>query len=167
MNQFQILLFLKWFEKIQLIFINHEFNKEKTEIDKWNMNFNNLMNYKYEHDLWINNILILIRTNQHQHKNIMLIKYEIQNNWLFYYNNFIISNFKFLQFKIFEFAYNVVIAEHSNHVKIYEIAQQFYYWFMMHDFVRKYVQFCSICTWEKTWHTKKQDVLKFLSVFMW
>ena len=37
----------------------------------------------------------------------------------------------------------------------------------MHDFVRKYVQFCLTCTWEKSWHTKKQDVLQFLSVSMW
>ena len=59
-----------------------------------------------------------------------------------------------------------MIAEHSNHTKIYEIAQQFYYWLMMHDFVRRYVQFCSTCVQEKTWHAKKQDVLQFLSVFM-
>ena len=37
----------------------------------------------------------------------------------------------------------------------------------MHDFVQKYVQFCSTCTQEKSWHTKKQDVLWFLSVFIW
>ena len=79
------------------------------------------MNYKYEHDLWINNILILIRTNQHQHKNIMLIECKIWNNWLFYYNNFVVLNFKFLWFKILEFAHNVMIAEHSNHAKIYKI----------------------------------------------
>ena len=33
-NQFWILLFLKWFEKIWFIFTNHEFNEEKTETDK-------------------------------------------------------------------------------------------------------------------------------------
>ena len=38
---------------------------------------------------------------------------------------------------------------------------------MMHDFVRKYVWFCLICVWEKTWHAKKQDILQFLSVLMW
>ena len=35
---------------------------------------------------------------------------------------------------------------------------------MIHDFVRRYVQFCSTCIQEKSWHTKKQDVLQFLSV---
>ena len=38
---------------------------------------------------------------------------------------------------------------------------------MIHDFVRKYVWFCSTCAQEKTWHVKKQDVLQFLPVFMW
>ena len=37
---------------------------------------------------------------------------------------------------------------------------------MMHDFVRRYVQFCLICAQEKTWHAKKQDVLQLLSVSM-
>ena len=37
---------------------------------------------------------------------------------------------------------------------------------MMHDFVWKYVQFCSTCTQEKNWHAKKQNVLWFLFVFM-
>ena len=57
----------------------------------------------------------------------MLIKYKIQNNKLFYHNNFVISNFKFLQFKILEFAYNITIAEYSDHMKTYEIVQQIYY----------------------------------------
>ena len=85
----------------------------------------------------------------------MLTECEIQNNWLFYHNNFVILNFEFLQFKILEFAHNIMIAEHSNHVKTYEIVQQIYYWFIMHDFIRKYVQFCSIYAQEKTWHVKK------------
>ena len=51
----------------------------------------------------------------------MLAEYEIQNNWLFYCDNLIISNSEFLRFKILEFVHNVAIAEHSNHVKIYEI----------------------------------------------
>ena len=53
MNWFQVLLFLEWFEKIQLVFMNHELNEEKAEINKWNMNLDNLMNYEYVHDSWI------------------------------------------------------------------------------------------------------------------
>ena len=85
---------------------------------------------------------------------------------MFYHDNFVILNFKFLWFKILEFAHDITIAEHSNCAKTYEIVQQVYYWFIMHDFVRKYVQFCSICAWEKTWHVKKQNVLWFLFVSM-
>jgi len=86
---------------------------------------------------------------------------------LFYYNNFIILNFEFLRFKILEFAHDVAIAEHSDCMKIYKIVQQIYYWFIMHDFIRKYVWFCLTCIQEKSWHMKKQNVLWFLSVFMW
>ena len=57
----------------------------------------------------------------------MLIECEIQNDRLFYHDNFVISNSESLRFKILEFAHNAVIAEHSDHVKIYEIVQQVYY----------------------------------------
>ena len=86
---------------------------------------------------------------------------------MFYHNNLVILNFEFLRFKILEFAHDIMIAEHSDCVKIYKIVQQVYYWFMMHDFVWKYVQFCSTCVQEKNWHAKKQDVLQFLFIFMW
>ena len=36
----------------------------------------------------------------------------------------------------------------------------------MHDFVKKYVWFCSTCIQKKSWHTKKQDVLQLLPVSM-
>ena len=149
-NWFWILLSLKQFEKIQLVFTNHELNEEKAEIDKWDMNLDDLMNYKYIHDSWIQSILIMIKTDQWQHKEITLIECKIWNDWLFYWNNLIVSNFKFLWFKILEFVHDVIITEHSDHAKIYEIVQQVYYWFMMHDFVRKYVWFCSTCAWEKS-----------------
>ena len=101
--------------------MNHKLNKEKAEINKWNMNFDNLMNYKYVHNSWIQLILITIKISQQQHKKIMLAECKIQNDWLFYQDNLIILNFEFLQFKILEFAHNAVIAEHSDHTKIYEI----------------------------------------------
>ena len=77
-----------------------------------------------------------------------------------------ISNSEFLWFKNFEFVYNIMIVEHSDCMKTYKIIQWIYYWFMMHDFVRKYVWFYLIYIWKKTWHAKKQDVLWFLSVLM-
>ena len=85
---------------------------------------------------------------------------------MFYHNNLVISNSELLQFKILEFAHNVTIAEHSDHMKIYEIVQQVYYWSIMYNFVWKYVWFCSTCIQEKSWYVKKQDVLQLLSVFM-
>ena len=123
MNWFQVLLFLKWFEKIQLVFINHELNEKKAEINKWDMNLDDLMNYKYMHDSWIQLILITVKTSQQQHKEIMLAECKIQNDWLFYQNNLVVLNFELLQFKILEFAHDIVIAEHSDHAKIYKIVQ--------------------------------------------
>ena len=128
--------------------MNYEFNEEKAEIDKWDMNLDDLMNYEYVHDSWIQLILTAVKISQQQHKKIMLIKYELQNNWLFYCDNLVILNFESLRFKILEFAHDVTIAEHSNHAKIYKIVQQIYYWFIMHNFVRKYVQFYSTCIQE-------------------
>ena len=52
-NQFQVLLFSKKFEKIWLVFINYELNEEKAEINKWDMNFNDLINHEYIYDSWI------------------------------------------------------------------------------------------------------------------
>ena len=79
----------------------------------------------------------------------MLIECKLWNDWLFYWDNLVVLNFEFLWFKILEFAHDIMIAEHSNHVKIYEIIQWVYYWSIMHDFVRKYVWFYSICIWKK------------------
>ena len=86
---------------------------------------------------------------------------------MFYCDNFVISNFKFLRFKILEFVHDVTIAEYSDCTKIYEIIQQVYYWFMMHDFIQKYIWFCLTCIQEKNWHMKKQNVLQFLFISMW
>ena len=96
MNQFQVFLFSEQFEKIQLAFTNYKLNKEKAEIDKWNINLNNLMNYEYVHDSWIQSILITVKISQQQHKEITLTECKMQNNQLFYHDNLIISNFKFL-----------------------------------------------------------------------
>ena len=60
------------------------------------MNLDNLINYEYAHDSWIQLILIVIKINQQQHKKIMLIEYELQNDWLFYWNNLVILNSEFL-----------------------------------------------------------------------
>ena len=64
MNWFQVLLSSEWFEKIWLVFINHELNKEKAKINKWDMNLDNLMNHEYAHDSWIQLILITVKIDQ-------------------------------------------------------------------------------------------------------
>ena len=121
MNWFWVLLSSKQFKKIQLVFTNHELNKKKAEINKWDMNLDDLMNYEYVHDSWIQLILTAVKISQQQHKKIMLIKYELQNNWLFYCDNLMILNSEFLWFKIFEFAHDVAVAEYSDYAKTYEI----------------------------------------------
>ena len=60
--------------------MNYKLNEEKIEINKWDMNFDDLMNYEYMHDSWIQSILTAVKTDQQQHKEIMLAECEIQNN---------------------------------------------------------------------------------------
>ena len=95
-NWFQILLFPEWFEKIQLVFMNHKLNEEKAEINKWDMNLDDLMNYEYAHNSWIQSILTAVKINQWQHKEIMLTECKMQNNQLFYHSNLVILNSEFL-----------------------------------------------------------------------
>ena len=58
-NWFWVLLSSEQFEKIQLVFMNHKLNEKKFEIDKWDMNLDDLMNYKYVHDSWIQSISLV------------------------------------------------------------------------------------------------------------
>ena len=53
-NWLWILLLFEWFEKIQLVFnCNNEFDdiNLNKNIDKWDINFENLLKHEYEHDL--------------------------------------------------------------------------------------------------------------------
>ena len=65
-NQLQILLSLKQFEKIWLVF-NHnnkfdDINLSKN-INKWDMNLEDLLKHEYEHDLWIFKIMNAIKND--------------------------------------------------------------------------------------------------------
>ena len=53
-------------------------------INKWDINFENLLKHEYEYNLWISEIINAIKNDQQQHKNIMLAEYEIQNDQLYY-----------------------------------------------------------------------------------
>ena len=77
---------------------NDEFDdiKLSKNIDKWDMNLENLLKHEYEHDLWIFKIINAIKNNQQQHKNIMLAECKIWNDWLYYKQKMIISNFDIL-----------------------------------------------------------------------
>ena len=90
-----ILLLFEQFEKIQLVFTcNNEFDdiNLNENIDKWDMNLENLLKHEYEHNLWIFKIMSVIKNDQWQHKNIMIAKYKIQNDWLYYRQKMIVSN---------------------------------------------------------------------------
>ena len=42
------------------MFLNIEFNKNKSEIDKWKMEINKLIKYKYKNNVWIINVIKVI-----------------------------------------------------------------------------------------------------------
>ena len=85
----------EWFEKIWFMFNhNNEFDdiNLSKNIDKWDMNLEDLLKYEYENDLWIFKIMNTIKNNQWQYKNITFAEYEIWNDQLYYKQKMIVSN---------------------------------------------------------------------------
>ena len=66
-NWLWILLSSEWFKKIWLVFThNDEFNdiNLNKNIDKWDINFENLLKHEYKHNLWISEIINVIKNDQ-------------------------------------------------------------------------------------------------------
>ena len=76
----RILLPPKHFKKLHPIFLDMELNRNKSEINKWDIEINKLIEYKYKDDPWIINIIKAIQTGKWQHKDIILTECEIRNN---------------------------------------------------------------------------------------
>jgi RNase H-like domain found in reverse transcriptase/Reverse transcriptase (RNA-dependent DNA polymerase)/Integrase zinc binding domain/Integrase core domain/Chromo (CHRromatin Organisation MOdifier) domain/Aspartyl protease len=165
-NRLRVLLPPERFEKIRLVFTDPELNEDMTETDKWEMDLEDLMDYEYKHDPWVNEILTSVRTGQRQHRDITLSECEIRNDRLYYRDTMVVPNSEPLRFKILEFAHDAAIAGHPGRAKTYEIVQRSYYWPLMHDFVRRYVRSCPTCSRAKPWHAKKQGVLRPLPIPM-
>jgi hypothetical protein len=47
----------EYFEKLCLIFLDMELNRNELEIDKWDMEIDKLMEYEYKDDPWITDII--------------------------------------------------------------------------------------------------------------
>ena len=47
----------KHFEKLRPIFLNTELNRNESEINKWEIEINKLMEYEYKNDVWIIDII--------------------------------------------------------------------------------------------------------------
>jgi len=47
----------KYFKKLHPIFLNTELNKNKLEINKWEIEINKLMEYKYKSNIWIVDVI--------------------------------------------------------------------------------------------------------------
>jgi len=52
------------FKKLYFIFLDIELNKNKLEVNKWEIEINKLMEYKYKNDIWIINIIKVIWTGK-------------------------------------------------------------------------------------------------------
>ena len=127
---------------------NNEFDdiNLSKNIDKWDMNLEDLLKHEYEHDLWISEIMNEIKNDQWQHKNIMLAECEIWNDQLYYKQKIIVSNFDILQYKILEF-------------------MNFYWWFiknflkivqLLMNLIKKTVKFTWNMTCEHTFNDLKK-----------
>jgi len=165
-NRTRILLPPERFERLRPIFTDIDLNQDESDIDKWEMNIEDLMRYEYERDPWICDVMNTIRTGKQQHKDITLSECEIRENRLYYRQAMVVPNSDPLRFRILEFAHDSTVAGHPGRAKTYEIVQRAYYWPGMHDFVRRYVRGCQTCTRGKASHAKKQGVLRPLPVPM-
>jgi hypothetical protein len=47
----------KCFEKLYPIFLNVELNRNKSEIDKWDIKIDKLIKYKYKDNPWITDVI--------------------------------------------------------------------------------------------------------------
>ena len=59
-NQLWILLPPKHFKKLYPIFLDIELNRNKLEVDKWEMEINKLIEYKYKNNIWIIDVIKVI-----------------------------------------------------------------------------------------------------------
>jgi transposase InsO family protein len=165
-NRSRILLPPERFEKLRPMFMDAELDQNELEIDKWDMEIDELLEYEYARDSWITEIMKTIRAGKRQHKDITLAECEIRNDRLYYRQTMVVPDSEPLRFKILEFAHDSPIAGHPGRAKTYEIIQRAYYWPGMYEFVRKYVRGCQTCMRGKTSHTKKQGVLRPLPIPM-
>jgi len=51
---------LECFKKLRLMFLNIELNKNKLEVNKWEIEIDKLIEYKYKNDVWIIDIIKVI-----------------------------------------------------------------------------------------------------------
>src|SRR5205814_3248828 len=75
-NRTRILLPPERFEKLRLVFSNANFNERESEVDRWNMEIDELVEHEYANDSWIADIMKAIRTGERQHKDITLTECE-------------------------------------------------------------------------------------------
>ena len=66
------------------MFLDTELNKNKLEINKWDMEIDELIEYKYKNNSQIVDIIKVIQIRKQQYKDITLTKYKICNNQLYY-----------------------------------------------------------------------------------
>ena len=52
------------FKKLYPIFLDAELNRNKLEINKWDMEIDKLIEYKYKDDPWITDIIKAIQTEK-------------------------------------------------------------------------------------------------------
>ena len=51
---------LKCFKKLRPIFLDTELNRNKLEVNKWEIEINKLIEYEYKNDVWIIDIMKVI-----------------------------------------------------------------------------------------------------------
>ncbi len=66
------------------MFMNAELDVDKSEVDMWDIKIDKLIEYEYANDLWIADVIEIIRIRKWRYKDITLAECEIRNDRLYY-----------------------------------------------------------------------------------
>jgi hypothetical protein len=98
---------------------------------------------------------------------MLLKKFEIVENTLFFKKKLWISEFDQLKLIIIKKIHNQSVSEHSNVRRTCKYLHKWYYWLQAKQLIKRYIRNCHICKRFKITRDKYFDLLNLLSISDW
>ena len=95
---------------------------------------------------------------------IFVFECTIKNAMLYFRGKKWISNNEKLRTKIMQIAHDFSLIEHSRKKNTLTILARDFFWSNMRQNVKRFVRNCNACERNKSWHDKKQGLLRSLSI---